>query len=275
MMDYGRDFSPDVSGTTSSGATGVGTKVPLSTQSPYCPYHSESTAGGTFQFPPREQPTHAVRRAIIAAIQVVKEQNEGIPADVGDRVSIVTFDAVDSNHEPKLLVPLTSDYTAAMQACTTMQAVGDLVYSTSTENGLIKAQAHLKPVDEGGQGRINASRVYILLTDGIPNIYQSSSSSVSNYMSSHPDSDFYPSSDMSYNTVLMQSSIIQSNKGHLYGVGMGLGADYDFMDRIDRIANTDVNGASPRGSGNPAQYEQRLIDIFKTIIQTPGMRLVK
>src|SRR4029078_8940046 len=48
MMDNGRDRQPDGANYT-----------PLSTLSPNCPYHSESTAGGTFSFPPSEQPTHS------------------------------------------------------------------------------------------------------------------------------------------------------------------------------------------------------------------------
>ena len=50
MLDWGRNGKPDGTNYT-----------PLSTSSAYCPYHSESTAGGTFSFPPSEQPTHSAR----------------------------------------------------------------------------------------------------------------------------------------------------------------------------------------------------------------------
>ena len=64
MMDFGRNVQPDGSNYT-----------PLSANSPYCPYHYEDTAGGRLSFPPREQPTHSIRRALIAAIQEVKSHN--------------------------------------------------------------------------------------------------------------------------------------------------------------------------------------------------------
>lgn len=37
----------------------------------------------------------------------------------------------------------------------------------------------------------------------------------------------------------------------------------------------DDNGQSARGSGNPAEYEQRLKDIFDAIIKSPRVRLVQ
>ncbi len=37
-----------------------------------------------------------------------------------------------------------------------------------------------------------------------------------------------------------------------------------------RISSTDDNGQSPRSSGNPAEYEQQLTEIFKKIIKNPG-----
>ena len=275
MMDFGRDRSPDVSNTTNSDAS-VGTKMPLSTLSPYCPFHTESTAGGMFSFPPREQPTHAVRRSLIAAIQVVKQQNVNISATAADQVSIVSFDAIDSYHTPVVRQALTNNYTAAMTACTTLQAVGDISASTATENGLIAAQAHIKPTTQGGSGRTFTHKVMVLITDGMPNIWQSSSSTISNYISNNPDPDYYSSGNDSYNSVLMQTDTFKGNKGSLFPVGMGLGADFDFMDRIARMAGTaDQNGLSPRPSGNPAQYEAELTNIFSNIIQTPGVRLVK
>jgi hypothetical protein len=63
--------------------------------------------------------------------------------------------------------------------------------------------------------------------------------------------------------------------GFLDPVGMGLGADLDFLDRMARLSEADSAGLSLRGTGNPVDYEQRLTEIFKKIIQSPGARLVK
>ena len=264
MMDMGRNVRPDGS-----------TYVPLSRESADCRYHTESTAGGTFSFPPREQPMHAARRALIAAMQVIKDRNASI-ADLSQRdwVSIVTYDIASPG--PAVLQSLTGDYDDAMLACTTMQAVGDTQNSTATENGLITARAHLQPTSAGGSGRQHAQKVVVLLTDGMPNLYQSSNSTINNYITDNPSSNFYGGSAYAFNAPLMQSMSMQLDNWNVYPVGLGLGTDYNFMDRMGRMGGTaDDNGQSPRGSGNPAEYEQRLTEIFEEIITNPKVRLVQ
>ena len=60
---------------------------------PIARYHTESTDGGTFNFPPREMPTHCSRRSIISALQVIKDRNQSVSdPNQQDWVSIVTFD---------------------------------------------------------------------------------------------------------------------------------------------------------------------------------------
>ena len=59
-------------------------------------------------------------------------------------------------------------------------------------------------------------------------------------------------------------------------MGIGLGCDYDFMDRMARMgATANTSGQSPRGSGNPADYEAVLTQIFQNIITNPKLRLVQ
>jgi len=264
MMYNGRDLKPD----------GVN-YTPLSQFSAYCPYHSESTAGGTFSFPPREQPTHASRRAIIAAIEVVNERNSSITnLSQRDWVSIITFDRL-SGGSPAIQVPLTGDYEAAMQGCTRLQACSDNGSSTATEVGLIAAANHIKPKSQGGSGRESTNKIVVLLTDGMPNLYQTSSSQINSYIKQHPSSNFY-GGDYPHDAALMQTSMMQGNRWYLYPVGIGLGCDYGFMDRMARVgATANDNGQGPRGSGNPAEYEQRLTDIFRNIITNPKVRLVQ
>ena len=115
----------------------------------------------------------------------------------------------------------------------------------------------------------------IFLSDGVPNVWQSSSTDVNDHITAHPNSDYYGSDYIWYNAALMQVAQFKSeDDGYLYPVGMGLGADLDFMDRVARVAGTDQGGLSPRGTGNPADYEQRLIDILNKIVKNPGTRLV-
>ena len=264
MMDKGRDVKPD----------GVN-YTPLSQSSANCPYHSESTAGGTFSFPPREQPTHAARRAIIAAIEVVKERNSSITnLSQRDWVSIITFDRLSGN-SPAIQVPLTGDYDVAMQGCTRLQACSDNGSSTATEVGLIAAANHIKPKSEGGSGRTATNKIVVLLTDGMPNLYQSSTSTINSYIKQHSSSNFY-GGDYPHDAALMRTSMMQGDRWYLYPVGIGLGCDYNFMDRMARMgATADKSGQGPRGSGNPAEYEQRLTEIFRNIITNPKVRLVQ
>jgi hypothetical protein len=162
-----------------------------------------------------------------------------------------------------------------MQACATLQPVSDIGSSTAIEAGLQTARNHLLGSADGGQGRSFAKKVVVLLTDGIPNAWQSSAGTINNYINANPDADYYASDYLWYNSALMQSAQIKGENSALYDVGVGLGADYNFMDRMARLAGTDENGQSPRGSGNPAQYEQTMTDIFTQIIKAPGSRLVQ
>lgn len=275
MMDWGRDRSPDDgNGTNADPRRGI--KTQLSVLSPDCQYHSEATAGGTFMFPPAEQPTHAVRRAMIAAIHEVKVRNNSAPPAVADRVSIVTFDAISAYHAPRVVVPLTNDYAAAMEACTKLQALSDIGNSTATEHGLKLARQHLTSQNQGGAGRNYADKVLVLLTDGVPNVWDSSAATVSSYITANPGGNWYPTDYIWYNAALMQTSQFAFGRDSLYPVAVGLGADYGFMDRLARTAGTaDNGGQSPRGSGNPAEYEEQLARIFRDIINQGAGKLVK
>jgi hypothetical protein len=274
MMDWGRDRSPDADNATNA-QPGVATKTPASLLSAACPRHTETTAGGAFEFPPREQPMHAVRRSLIAAIEEVRLRNVGLSSGTGDRVAIVTFDALDAEHSPKLAQPLTAEWNAAMLSCTGLQAVSDIGSTTATEAGLALARDHLRDTADGGAARPFANRVIILLTDGVPNAWESSASAIADYMSQNPSGEFYDSAYLWYNAPLMQASMFRAEKGTMHVIGMGLGADYDFLDRMARVAGTDISGQSVRGSGNPAEYEQRLTDTIGEIVRNPGSRLVK
>lgn len=284
MMDWGRERSPEADNGSNANPLLAG-KTPLSILSPDCPWHAETTAGGDFNFPPRAQPIHSVRRALIAGINLIKNRNDLITAGAGDRVSIVTFDGSGAWHGPRVVQPLTDNYLDAMNACTYLQAASDLGATTSTESGVAMARLHLmaksasnNPDDDpkGPQGRRFTSKVIILLTDGMPNVWDMDSATLENYITNHNSPEYYPTGYDWFNSVLVHThQFYNKQRGRLHSVGMGLGTDYDFMDRIARIGSTDINGESPRNTGNPAQYEQQLINVLEGIINTPGSRLVE
>jgi hypothetical protein len=252
----------------------------LSTKSPNCPYHSETVGSTSFSFPPSEQPTHSERRSVIAGIQEVLSKNNLLTdPNQMDWVSIVTF---DKTNDVKTLVALTSSYSSAMTAATTMQAVGEGGASTDTEEGLLAAYNLIKPASQGGTGRENTQKVVILLTDGVANLKDSSNSTVASYEASNPNnsngvSNYYgDTSDYPSDAALMQANTMSNAKWHLYALALGLAADYDFMDRMARVGNTsDSNGEAPRTDGDPSDYESEMTSLLDQIIDNPEVHLVQ
>lgn len=263
LMDHGRDLRPDDAQLTE-----------LSYDSGNCRTHSETVAGRTFQFPPREQPMHATRRSLIASLDLVEDRNGVIPSAAHrDRVALVTFDTADG---AVIREGLTTDYRGVMTQSTTLQSVGDKGTTTATESGLALAQRLLQPASAGGQARDDATKIVVLLTDGIPNAYESDDDTIDNFAAANPGGEFYGGGYYWLDAALMKAMQLQSARVDMYPVGVGLGTDYDFMDRMARQGGTaNSSGQSPRGSGNPAEYEQRMIEIFEKIIRTPVAKLVQ
>jgi Flp pilus assembly protein TadG len=268
-LDSGRDQQADTNGDYAQ----------ISVNSPNCPYHSESTAGGTFSFPPREYPTHAERRSVIAGLQEVKSKNTAIKdTNQMDWVSIVTFDKVG---DMKTLLPLTSDYDSAMQASTKMQAVGYNGASTDTESGLIQGYNLIKAKSQGGTGRENTQKIVILLTDGVANLKDTSSSTISSYEVSNPttyngSSNYYGSSDYNSDAAFMQANIMRAQKWYVYALGLGCDIDDDFLDRMARVGGTaDDNGHGLTTSGDPTTYETEMTSLLKQVVDNPSVRLVQ
>ncbi|MEZ6109065.1 MAG: hypothetical protein R3B96_24040 [Pirellulaceae bacterium] len=58
-------------------------------------------------------------------------------------------------------------------------------------------------------------------------------------------------------------------------VGIGAGADTDFMNRIAILGGTEEIGSDLQAGGDPRNYEEILTEIFKRIVHTPRIVLVK
>jgi hypothetical protein len=267
MMYYGRT-QPAINASPSSTLYS-----PLSVSSPDCPYHPDTPVeGGSFNFPPREMPTHASRLAIIDALQIIKQRNQNITdPNQCDWVSIVTFDLTS---DVVVLHTLDNNYDTAMQNCTTMQACSDSASCTSTETGFITAINLLN-----SNGRQGANKVVVLLTDGKPNLYSSSGSTISSYEKSNPNSNYYgSSSDYAQDAAMMQTATMQGKNWSVFPVELGLQGDADFMNRIYSVAmgKTTQTLTSPytTATGDPTYYETELINIFNKIISNPKLRLV-
>ncbi len=101
---------------------------------------------------------------------------------------------------------------------------------------------------------------------------------MSAYITANPSSNYYSntSGNLAYNAPLMQSAQSKGTGLQLFPVGTGMGADYDFLDRMARLngsASSGTSGTAPRGTGNPASYEATLTSIFQNIIKGGRVRL--
>jgi hypothetical protein len=276
LQDFGRDRSP-VYGNHQNADPALGGKVPLSVQSPYVRLRRESVGGRTFQFPPRTQPMHALRRGLIAGLDVVDELNGSGRPEVRDWVSVVTFDGLSPHHRPEIAHPLTADYPAVMETVSKLQAVADVGATTALDPAVQLAQAHLAAATEGGQGRSFARKVIVIVSDGVPNAWTTAEADVAAYRSAlepEQQEEFYAAGATWLNAPLMHTHA-WSAEGQTIPVSMGLGADHEYADRLARLANTaNTDGTSARTSGNPAVYEHELRRIFEDYLR-PTPKLVK
>ncbi len=265
MLDHGRDLKPV-----------AGRYVPLSKHSGDCPWHEEDTAGGRFRFPPRTQPMHAVRLALIAAVQTVKQHNAKIlDPQRRDWVSIVAYDSLASGG-PSVEHRLSADYDSAMAAVAGLQAVGERGDTTATDSAMILAGRQLDSKQQGGPGRPHAKKVVVLLTDGVPNLYADDPAAIERFIDDNPGGEFYGHEAHAHNATLMRAILMRKGGRSFYPVGVGLGADYEFLDRLARAAGTaDDDGQSARAIGDPAGYEQRLTEVVRAAITNPPVRLVE
>ena len=84
--------------------------------------------------------------------------------------------------------------------------------STDTEAGLALAYSHIKPQSQGGAGRENTNKIVVLLTDGQPNLKQSSSTTISNYVNANPNTWTNPTTGQTINTGPSRAATRPSNK---------------------------------------------------------------
>lgn len=263
MMDYGRDLKPD----------GVH-NVPLSRESPYCPYHTEMTSGGSFRFPPREEPLHSIRRSLIETIHLLKQRNESLSPDRRDWVAITAFDTPIGGGV-RVLQPLTPNYDQAMAVCAQLQAGGDKGLTTNLEAGLITAREHLHPSSQGGAGRRYAHKVVILLTDGLPNCSVSSTRTVQDFLADNVDSGAVSGWSQAQLAALMQAIRCYQDGWTFYPVGVGMGVNREFVNQLTACSRPAANEAFDQVADYPLGRVERIVEILRRIIDHPPIRLVQ
>ncbi len=254
MMDFGRDLKV---GTPSSGTTPTWARyVPTSVLAPDCPRHTETVAGRTYSFPPREMPMHACRRALIAAINTVRTQNAGVPTGQGDRVSLISFDRKlpTASISGTLVKSLTGDFYSVMDSVVDFQSASDNGYTTTpikpgTGSPTLEPSGSWRPrSSEREQSDRVADRRCTKRCSNATNRQRQ----LCQRFAVGDTLDFYKNGAWWLEAPLVRASQMAANKWKVFPVGIGLGTDYDFMDRFARIAGTAQGGLSVRGSGNPA-----------------------
>jgi hypothetical protein len=265
MLDFGRNLKPN------------GRQyVPLSAHSTDCRWRPESTVGGRFDFPPRTEPMHTVRRSLIGALEAVKRRNLeiGNPA-LTDRVSIITFDSLVGGG-PVVRQPLTADLDLAMRVCTRLQAAGDRKAGSALDAGMEMARLHLRPKNEGGQGRRAAKKVVVLLATGPPDTCQTDRSEIAQFMLVRPSQEFYADGPSRYNAPLVSAVRMHARGWRVYPVGVGTENHHDFLGRLARIGGTDPasNQANSLSDGS-TEPKRQLVNVLRRIVSTSEVQLVQ
>jgi putative Tad-like protein involved in Flp pilus assembly len=265
MLDFGRDLKPN------------GRQyVPLSGHSPHCPWRPETTAEGRFDFPPRTEPMHSVRRALIAALQTVKQRNLkiGNPA-LADRVSIISFDSL-AGGGPVVRQPLTTDLDLAMRACSRLQAVGDRGATSAMDSGMEMARRHLRPKKEGGQGRRAAKKVVVLLAAGPPDTCATDRSKIDRFVHVHPAQEFYPDGAYRFNAPLVSAARMHARGWRVYPIAIGTRNHHGFLDRLALVGGTgESRDQTVPASTETMDSKRQLVDVLTRIVSATEVQLVQ
>ncbi len=269
LCDFGRDLHPIAD-----------EYVALSVHSQTCPWHSEETPGGTFRFPPRTQPMHAIRRALVATLAKIEEANAAIKdPDWKDRVSIVVFDRIETGGG-RIAQPLTTDYQAAMQTAAQLQAAGDRHRGVPTDAGLLTAVDSLKKAEPRKPS--HTAKVLLLVTNAPPDAMIGETDAIRKHLSTQRErADYYPgwkedSRLLARNAALIAAERIRADGWHLFPIGIGQEVDRDFLDRMARIGTGNAEDAEKAPVCNrPGTYEKKLTDVLESILSKPVVRVVQ
>jgi len=268
LLDQGRDLQV-VPGRYSA----------LSVHGPDCPRHEETVAGRTFSFPPRTEPMHSTRRALIHTIGAIARQNASIPDSGGrDRVSVISFDSLFGGG-PIVRQSLTDDYEAAMIACTQLQAAGDKGASNAVEAGLLAASNHLQAAEPQGRGWPDRQCVVILVAGQTPDAFVSPRSEIDASIADDPLPGFFENAQFNggahhVNGPLLQARRMGQDGWRVSAVGVGRRIDADFLNRLTRMGTDATDSEAPRAEV-PQRYEQHLTESFERILADRQVHLVQ
>lgn len=166
LLDLGRDRKPD----------GID-YAPLSVHHPACPAHWEIVGDRLLSFLAREQPMHAVRRSLAAAIIELDRQNTWREDEtVRDRTALVGFDCL-LNGGPIAWHALNSDNAAALVAAGRLQAAGETQTPRPLDAGLQTA-AELLAGSDAETTAAKREKIVVVILAGVPQSARASGGAV-------------------------------------------------------------------------------------------------
>lgn len=168
--------------------------------------------------------------------------------DTNDRVGLAVYNATDG--EGKVEVELTDNYDPIVQSVNTKQA-GHYHQYTNIGGGLHSARVHLDQ-----KARPNASKMIVLMTDG-----------VANWKSGAVNE----SAAKAY--VISEANLCAQRKYPIMAISLGAGADKNLMNQAASITGGRHFNV-PGGSSQEAYYQQ-LYDVFLEIARARPLQIVK
>jgi putative Tad-like protein involved in Flp pilus assembly len=269
LLDLGRDLRPSPDEYS-----------PLSIHSKQTAWHSEKTAsGGILRFPPRTEPMHSIRRSLVNAIESIRQQNGPIPdTNIKDRISIVTFDRLESGGANIVLEP-TTNYESAMRAAASLQAAGDRQLATPIDAGLLAAKKTIETAEK--RASPHSAKLLLLISGSPTGAYQTDTQSINSAMRMVGENPDYYHENTSLNEInrsaknaaLIAAADLKTAGWHIYPIGIGQQTDTDFLDRLARISKWESSSKSAIKCKDPTQYEAQLTAALQTILSHPIVHL--
>jgi len=166
LLDLGRDLKPD----------GID-YAPLSVHHPACPAHWETVGDRLVSFLPREQPMHAVRRSLAAALIELERRNTPRTNDPSqDRTAVVGFDCL-YNGGPIAWHPLGPDYAAALVAAGRLQAAGE-ARTPRPLDAALQTAAELLAGSDSETAVARREKIVVVILAGVPQSARASEGAV-------------------------------------------------------------------------------------------------
>jgi len=188
------------------------------------------------------QPVTAVKDAVDLFMEFITT------VDTNDRLGLVVYNSSSGN--ARLETGLTTDLPLVASIARQRQA-GHYHTYTNIGAGMQTAREHLQ-----ANGRTNAFKMIVLMTDGIANYYNGKYDVTA-----------------AYNHVLAEANASKTLRYPVVAISLGAGADTELMQSVADI--TESRHFNVPGGQSVADYRDGLIEVFEDIANTRPLKLVK